>query len=270
MSKKYLSTITYNTKDYLEKNIIPTLIQKHYIDYARYIFHKGEINEETGEVQKDHCHIILHITKTRDLNLSTLQSLFNEFDPTHPDKPLGCKPFRQSDPFNWTKYELHDEDYLKECAKRKNKIYKPHQCHYQLQDIKSNIEETTEEWENDFKANEMAFNGDNSIENIITKGLNEGLYTSQILDKIAQLNGLAPNQLYSVRMELKARINERVEQSITTRLREENEQLRQQIVEQERQIESLYKQLEQLKKSSSEESSKQTKEELEEIANIYF
>ena len=61
---------------------------------------------------------------------------FKEFDPKHPDKPLGVRPFNPSKvdkeyhPDHWILYCLHDPDYL--AYKHESRSY-----HYTLDQIEA-------------------------------------------------------------------------------------------------------------------------------------
>lgn len=103
LTAKPISTITYNTEEFLKRKL-EQLILSHRIDDYRYIKHLGEDGD------KNHIHLLLYPNKRIDTGM--LKDEFNEIDNTN-DKPLGCLPFRTSKTDHWLMYVLHDEQYLK-------------------------------------------------------------------------------------------------------------------------------------------------------------
>lgn len=102
-TQKPISTISYNTKGFLEK-VLKDLYDAHIMQNYTYIWHKGEDGD------KDHFHVRLEPNKRIDP--MEIRELFKEPDPDH-EKPLGCRPFRPSVEEDWVLYVVHDPDYLK-------------------------------------------------------------------------------------------------------------------------------------------------------------
>lgn len=81
-----------------------------------------------------------------------IQQLLQQFDPAHPDKPIGTQPFRSSDPDHWLLYDLHDEAYL--ATKGEVRKYQ-----YSLDDCITNDEDALQEmWRHAYYASDFAQN----------------------------------------------------------------------------------------------------------------
>lgn len=129
-SSQPLTTVSYNTDEYL-KSTLQFLIDEKIISDYMYINHFGE-----GSA-KDHKHLLVIPTKSIDIN--KLRSTFEEPDPTS-EIPLGVMPWQTTQPSNfkdWLQYVLHDEDYLNQ--KGLTRIY-----HYKKQDVITNNDELLE------------------------------------------------------------------------------------------------------------------------------
>lgn len=111
LTAKPHSTISYNTKEFL-LNKLNALYDAGRIEDYRVIFHIGELDEDTGEYDKDHAHVF--IVPNRRLDTVELRREFDEVDFAHPEikKPLGTLPWRASDPYHWLMYVTHDPVYL--------------------------------------------------------------------------------------------------------------------------------------------------------------
>lgn len=133
-TKKPIGTISYNSGPFLVSTF-NELMSDGLIDDWRAIYHYKE-----REDKKDHWHINLFPCKSLDLVL--LGNRFLEPDPSCPDKPLCCLPWRNSEPLNWLLYVLHDPEYL---------LYHPDKSGgdgkivYDLQDIYCGCKEYLEE-----------------------------------------------------------------------------------------------------------------------------
>lgn len=104
---KPISTISYNTEGYL-KLTLDNLVKSKIISFWAYIYHKPE-DDECGK--KNHFHV--YVEPSKMLQTVDLRAAFKEFDPKHPEKPLGVIDFRQSKNFgDWYLYALHDRAYL--------------------------------------------------------------------------------------------------------------------------------------------------------------
>lgn len=118
-TKKPISTIGYNTREFLERHL-DDLYRSHVIANYYAIYHHAEADELS-----DHWHI--YIEPNGQLDSMVLQDTFNEFDPKHPDQPLRvCKfSFSKVDieyhPDDWLLYAVHDPLYL--AAKKESRQY---------------------------------------------------------------------------------------------------------------------------------------------------
>lgn len=104
LTAKPISTISYNTKQFLDRKLEQMIEAKIIVDY-RYIQHEGEDGD------KDHIHLLMYPNKRVDTGV--LQEEFNEVpNGTAEEKPLGVMPFRTSKTDHWLMYVLHDIQYL--------------------------------------------------------------------------------------------------------------------------------------------------------------
>lgn len=125
---KPISTISFNSPEFL-KTKLEELQDAKLISFWVFIKHLPE-DDEGGK--KEHLHLYLEpskITQTDDL-----KEQFKEFDPTHPDKPLGCIGFRSSKFDDWYLYALHDKAYL--ASKGQSRKY-----HYKHEEMASSDED---------------------------------------------------------------------------------------------------------------------------------
>lgn len=124
-TQKPISTISYNSESFL-KDKLDEWYNAHIIQAYQYIFHKGEDGD------KDHIH--LRIEPNKKLDPMDLQEELREYQ-VGVDKPLGCRPFRQSKEEDWILYAVHDADYL---AQKYQGGDKGEKLPYNWQDIKVN------------------------------------------------------------------------------------------------------------------------------------
>lgn len=107
---KIISTISYNTESFLIEKLEKD-IENEIIDFYIFIKHKGELNEATGEQEKDHIH--LFIRPSSSIDKIAYRKTFQELDLTKPtEKPLGVQPFQPTKFYDWYWYGLHDKEYL--------------------------------------------------------------------------------------------------------------------------------------------------------------
>lgn len=109
LTNKPISTISYNSKGYLEETL-KELEKARIINEWYFIHHKGEMDFFTEEREKDHFHVYMALS--RKVDTETLRDEFKEPDPEHPDKPLGVMPFMRSNIDDWAMYVIHNVDYL--------------------------------------------------------------------------------------------------------------------------------------------------------------
>lgn len=119
-TKKMISTVSYNTRDFLEK-MLNDLVKRGVLEYWFAIAHKPEEDESKA-------HIHLCMLPCTAVDTIAFRELFKEADPVHIDKPLGCMPIRTSRWADWYLYAVHDTGYLLfKCESRK--------YHYSEKDI---------------------------------------------------------------------------------------------------------------------------------------
>jgi hypothetical protein len=121
-TKKLISTISYNTKDFLT-TVCNRLVDKKIIEYWFAIYHESEADES-----KAHIHLCL--CPTSAIDTVNLRDEFNQVDIDHPDmKPLGVMPFRCSKSFtDWYLYGIHHKGYL--MSKNESRFW-----HYCFDDV---------------------------------------------------------------------------------------------------------------------------------------
>lgn len=110
-TSKLISTISYNTPSFL-KGKLHTLVRQGIIEYAHWIWHKPEQDEDN----KEHAHVVLKPNKRLDTS-----ALRNEFlEPVQgEDKPRNVLPFKSSKMRDWLLYAVHDKVYLlRKCQNR--------------------------------------------------------------------------------------------------------------------------------------------------------
>ena len=103
MTKSPISTISYNTEEFL-KSRLEEWYECHWIQAYMYIKHKGEDGD------KDHIH--LRIIPNMRLDPMDLSLELREYEPGN-DKPLGVRPWQNSKEEDWILYAVHDKDYLR-------------------------------------------------------------------------------------------------------------------------------------------------------------
>ena len=103
-TKKPVSTISYNTRDFLVTHL-RKLVKDHKISFYAMIWHYPEVDEKKG-----HWHLLL-IPNTL-IDTMDIQEYLTELDPRH-SKPLKCIDFRQTkDIDEWILYSQHYRPYL--------------------------------------------------------------------------------------------------------------------------------------------------------------
>lgn len=122
-TQKPISTISYNTEDYLREKL-ETWLKAHIIQTYMYICHKGEDGD------KDHIH--LRIEPNKRLDPMDLMEELKQYV-SGQEKPLGCRPFRPSKEEDWILYAVHDKDYLRDKYAEDSKEKLP----YKWQDIRA-------------------------------------------------------------------------------------------------------------------------------------
>lgn len=103
MTKKPLSTISFNTGDYLDAQL-QRLYQNNILAMYIYIKHYPE-----KDTTKEHYHVYIQPYKT--VNPQEIRSFFVE-PQTDGVPPLGCLPFVPAKLYDWLLYACHDIAYL--------------------------------------------------------------------------------------------------------------------------------------------------------------
>lgn len=117
---KPISTVSFNSPAYLALKL-EELRKAKKIEWWAFIVHSAESDEA-----KDHIH--LYLVPAKMLQTEDLREFLQEYDASHPDKPLGCLPFQGSKFSDWCLYSLHDEAYLSSKGQSR-------QFHYSLDDF---------------------------------------------------------------------------------------------------------------------------------------
>ena len=120
-TSKPFSTISYNTADFLTVKL-NDLVNRRKLAFWAYVEHLPEEDEK-----KAHKH--LYIVPNGQINTDeVLLDILVEYDPTHPEKPLGCINPKSSKFYDWYMYSIHDVDYL--SSKGQSRKY-----HYRREEV---------------------------------------------------------------------------------------------------------------------------------------
>lgn len=103
-TRKEISTISYNSKAYLDM-VLTDLILHEEIEEYMYVLHKPEDDE-----LKEHFH--LFIKPNKQLDTMKLSKRFLENNQEDPLKPFGVISWRRSDYDEWLLYCMHHKAYL--------------------------------------------------------------------------------------------------------------------------------------------------------------
>lgn len=112
---KPISTISYNTVPYLKLKL-DELKSSGRISFYAFINHKPE-DDEAGK--KFHNHV--YMVPSKMLQTEDVRKFLEEFDPSHPNKPLGALEFNSSKFDDWYLYALHNKPYL--ASKSHSRVY---------------------------------------------------------------------------------------------------------------------------------------------------
>lgn len=116
-TSKPIAGISYNSDEFLLGKL-EELRKQGKIEFACFINHKAEEGEK-----KDHKH--LYIEPAKLIQTLDIEDFMKEFDPEHPDKPLGCVQLKVSKFDDWYMYCLHDQRYLHEKGLERVYSYDP-------------------------------------------------------------------------------------------------------------------------------------------------
>lgn len=106
-SKKTISTISYNTRGFLNDRLSSMYDSGLLRTYA-FIRHWGEASPFYDTEEKDHYHVFVEPNEPIDW-----VAFRNKFDePCKAEKPLRCQPVRPSKVEDWLLYSLHYKAYL--------------------------------------------------------------------------------------------------------------------------------------------------------------
>lgn len=172
-TSKPIATISYNSPEFLFQRL-GELVKNHKISDWMFIHHEAEKDEA-----KDHFH--LYLEPNTLLDTMDLQEFFQEFDFTHPTKPLKCINFVSSKIDDWILYGQHYAPYL--ASKGESREY-----HYAKSDFWYLDEDTFESnYNHAFKGSEWA------RRHQILEALNSGTITPTELIR----NGTVPLNMAS-------------------------------------------------------------------------
>jgi len=131
-TSKPFATISYNTPNFLFLKL-SDLVNKGKLSWFAFVYHYKEEDEK-----KDHIHVFF--IPDGQIDTKPLGDLLREFDPTHPDQPLGVLPFQSSKFPDWYLYSSHNTEYL--ASKGQSRKY-----HYEKSDFKTSNEDYLTELE---------------------------------------------------------------------------------------------------------------------------
>lgn len=118
-TSRVISNISYNTPAFFE-NVVMSLYERHVIDWCYWILHKADVDE-----LKNHIHFVLK--PSRQVDTFDLKKEFDEFDVSHPSKPLSCTSswhFVVTGHLDdWLLYAVHDVGYLASKGQKRNFTY---------------------------------------------------------------------------------------------------------------------------------------------------
>ena len=114
-TSKPFSTISYNSVNFL-KSKLDEMITDKWIDFYAFVRHSPEDDE-----LKEHIH--LYIVPSTLLQTDYITEHLQEYDSTHPDKPLGCIACKSSKFDDWYMYGLHDKAYLASKGQARKHYY---------------------------------------------------------------------------------------------------------------------------------------------------
>lgn len=164
-TKQPLSSISYNTKDFL----VSTLEHLRYmqiISYYEFIEHQPDVDGT-----KKHIHLICFPCK--GVNPETFRQYFVE-KIADSENPLQCMPFRTSNYGDWYWYALHDKDYLKSKQMERN-------CFYKDDDVFSPMRDFHEQLVSEHPLINYCKLSDMLIRDIVFKSVQNGISLNDIL-----------------------------------------------------------------------------------------
>lgn len=208
LTAKPISTISYNTGEFLKRKL-DEMLKAHKITDYRYIFHYGEDGD------KDHYHV--YIEPNRRIDTAVLRDEFNEI-PTQGEKPLGCMPFHASKFDHWIMYVIHDPKYL---MIHKSDNDGDGKIEYPVSDI---VTPFPEQLERDYKVSTRLRETDN--QKII-----EQMQQGETLTGIAYKNDISPMRIVAIqslyRADLAMRELEQLQDSKDDMIREQRQKIEQ-------------------------------------------
>ena len=126
-TKKPFSTVSYNTKDFLQSKL-DALVQKKHISFYAFVEHFPEEDEKRK-------HKNLFIIPNGQVNKDQITDLLQEMDLSNPLKPLGVMSWSKARFDDWYLYSCHDDVYLMSIGQSSR------QYHYQESDFISSDED---------------------------------------------------------------------------------------------------------------------------------
>lgn len=154
-TRKEISTISYNSEEYLEK-VLQDLLKEEVISEYMYVLHKPEEDEK-----KEHFH--LFIMPNKQVDTMKLTKRFLENNQEDPLKPFGVISWRRTDYDNWLLYCSHHKMYL--LSKGQSRKY-----HYSKEEFRFSDEGSFEyAWQHSLKESDWA------CRNELIRSLDQGL-----------------------------------------------------------------------------------------------
>ena len=127
-TSKPISTITYNTEDFLRSKLNAWKALG-FIEFAMWIKHEPDVDGK-----KAHFHV--YMMPAQQVQTTFLENDSKQLDPENPDpdKPLKMRPFKSSKVTDWILYGIHDPVYLASKGLTRN-------VHYSFEDVQSTDED---------------------------------------------------------------------------------------------------------------------------------
>lgn len=211
-TSKPISCICYLHKNVLQ-NKLEELVKEQKILIYDFIEHKGELNKDTNEREKNHIH--LYLEPFGKIDIKSLVNFLVEVDKDNVKKMLGCVGFKVCNSrVDWLYYSIHDKEYL--IKKNLTREFR-----YSFKDIITNDYEELVNFLND---NERPYSVVNKVQQDLLSGLSVNKIALSMVHTtkdLAYLNTIRKN-IYTISEELFAKeeqytnLEEEKEKALTT------------------------------------------------------
>ena len=211
-TSKPISCICYLHKEVLQIKL-EELVREQKILVYDFICHKGELNKDTNEREKDHIH--LYIEPFGKLDIKSLLNFLVEIDKDNSKKLLRCVGFKNCNSrVDWLYYSIHDKEYL-------SKKNLEREFNYSFKDIITNDYEELINFLND---NERPYSLVSKVQQDILSGVSINKIATSMIHStrdLAYFNTIKKN-LYSLSEEIFTKeenyinVNEEKEKASTT------------------------------------------------------